>query len=189
MPARRTTRTPGYRRASAASKAAGRYSRCSALDPDRHRVERGVTDHDVDDRGIGDVVDARARLLCRQAPTDPGARVAEAVWNRDHARADLVADLERQLDRADAGDDAHTVAGVEAARTGVLRVQQRGAAVGALHQPRAVVHPRVVAAQLAAADERQVVALAAGVLRLACSVLEPPGLGQKRRRRQLHAFG
>src|SRR5205807_4105609 len=58
----------------------------------------------------------------------------------------------------------------------------------ALHQPRAVVHPRVVAAQLAAADERQVVAVGQRVLALARVLGELRRLLDEHRRRELHAL-
>jgi len=91
------------------------------------------------------------------APANPPAAVAKSVGDRDHAGADLVGDLERQLNRAHAGNDPDAIAIREAPGAGVLGMQDRRAAVGTLHQPPAVVHPRVVATQLPPADQHQVV--------------------------------
>src|SRR5262249_36023943 len=53
----------------------------------------------------------------------------------------------------DAGVDPHLLARAEAAGLGVARVHQQRAAVPSLHEAGAVVHPGVVGAQLATADQ------------------------------------
>jgi hypothetical protein len=81
--------------------------------------------------------------------------VAEAVGQRHHARAHLVADLDRRLDRPGRAGDTGPTAVDQPAGARVVGVHQQRAAIAALHQQRQVVHPRVVAAQRAAADQHQ----------------------------------
>ena len=132
-------------------------ARSGGLEPDRHAVERGVAGDGVEDRGVGDVVDAGARPARRRASSRRRrAPVAEAVRDGDDARAHLVADLERDLDRADPGDDADGAALFEPARG---RPRRGAAAPCSGRRPwsaAAVVHPGVVRAQVAAADQGQV---------------------------------
>jgi hypothetical protein len=74
----------------------------------------------------------------------------------DHAAHHVRGDGDRHFHRPDARGDLRAPAFPQPARGGVLGMDQQGAALGALHQPLAVVHPGVVAAEGAPPDQDQV---------------------------------
>ena len=129
-------------------------------------------------------------LLGGHAPADAGRVVAEAVRDRDDAGAHLVADLERQLDRADARGDPHALRRRSSPRapasSGCSSAVQRSAP---FISRAAVVHPRVVAS----AAERRPISVRSKPSRGAASrsrgeLLEPRRLRRASRRRELHAL-
>src|SRR4051812_12035768 len=79
-------------------------------------------------------------LLDRRVDVGVPAHVLEpvALGGGDHARADAVADLHLGLEAAAGVEDASAVAGHQAARMRVLRVQLDPRAAGLLHQVRLV---------------------------------------------------
>ena len=118
---------------------------------------------------------------------DPGAAVPEAV-DRPTTPGRISSPTSSGTSIAPTRETTHPVAVAEPACARVVGMQQGGAPVGALHQPGAVVHPRVAAAQLAADDERQVVAVGHRVLALARVLGELRRLLDEQRRREADAL-
>ena len=113
----------------------------------------------VPDSGSSSQLVGRARWSSSPAcsPATPRSRarlvVAPAVRDRDDAGHDVVGHLDRDLDRARARAHAAGLAVDQPEALGVVGVDVGGAALWPADEHRQVVHPRVVGAQVAAADE------------------------------------
>ena len=96
--------------------------------------------------------------------------VSPAVRQADDAGHEVVGDLDRRDDAADAAGDARraAVAPGRCASASCARDLQR-AAIAALHQRRQVVHERVAAAQVAPADQQQLAGALAPCARAAAA--------------------
>ena len=105
----------------------------------------------------GHVVDADARALVRHLKPAPLAVVSPSVWETDDTTADFISDFDRNSDGASFSTKLHNVSSCEIARRGVGRMHEQRAAVRASHQPRQVVHPRVVVSKLSSPDQEQLV--------------------------------
>ena len=114
---------------------------------------------------VGQDVAVHAGVIGRDAHPDARRVVAPAVRDRDDAGHDRVGDLDRRLDLAGARSArAPAPPSVRPSRSRVVRVHVQRAAVLALHERPQVVHPGVVRAQLAAADQDDAAPLAARAL-------------------------
>ncbi len=102
----------------------------------------------------------------------------------DHAAHHRVRHLHGQLDRARPRRHLRAAAVHQPARRRVLGVNHQRAARRPLHQPLAVVQPRVVAAQVPPPDQHEPRSRARR--RRSPSPLEPRQIREHRRRRQLH---
>ena len=103
---------------------------------------------------VGEHVAVHARVPAGDRQLDAVEVVAPTVRDADHAGADGVGDLDRHVDRPGARRHLGVGAVDQAQPLGVVGMDVEGAAGLALHQHLDVVHPRVVRAQVAAADER-----------------------------------
>ena len=94
-------------------------------------------------------------VRCGHPELHAGTSVSPAVRQAHHAGHHLVGELEAHRNAADPRADLYRLTRREAAGVRVVGVHQQRAALRPLHQALAVVHPRVVAAQVAAADEER----------------------------------
>ena len=122
---------------------------------DRDAVEHGVAGERRRRSGSSA---SRLRVHARVRARRPPSRTPSTSWPQPCGIETTpgmmrVGHLDRHLDLAGARAHAGARAVGEAEPLRVVRVHVRGAAVRALHERREVVHPRVVGAQLAAADQ------------------------------------
>ena len=94
-------------------------------------------------------------MRARDAEARSLAVVTPPVRQADDPRHDVGRHLDRRLHRAHARRHAGRAGRPEAAAARVVGVHEQRAAVAALHQAKAVVHPAVVRAQVAPADQPQ----------------------------------
>ena len=124
---------------------------CMAVRPRRHfhgdAREHGVAAEAVHELLVGQVVDAGSRVGARPRAAGRPARPWPKPWGRLTTPGRMVVGrLAAEPSTEPAREVMRTLLSVaQAARRGVLRVHEQGAAVAALHQPLGVVHPRVVA--------------------------------------------
>ena len=137
------------------------------------------------DSGSISVVSASTLLLTPAWSRATSSRTPGASWPQPCGIdttpvADRVGHLDRRLDRAGLGREPRALPVDQAEPVGVGGVHVHGAAVLALHERPQVVHPGVVRAQLAAADQHEV-AVAASLERRA----QPLDVGDDRLGREL----
>ena len=170
--------------AGAGSASAGVSARAAVSDRlDAHRDA-------VQMRHSGEVLEAlgaRRRELVHVGATRvvgelPAAAVTPAVRQRHGAGRHLVGHGDRRLDDSRRGGDAREGAVRKVGRGGVAGMDAQRVRAAAAHQQRRVVHPGVVRAQLAQADQAE-----RELRRCAVGALEPVDLAERSRVADLHA--
>ncbi len=133
-----------------------RAARCCRGDRNGDPVEHRRARHRVDLRGDREGVRVHSRSFARDRQAEALPDMSVSVGQADDPTHDVVADLYGNDDLSPARTHTGGRAVGQASCSGVVRMDEQCAPSLALHQPRQVVHPGVVAAQLAAADQEKV---------------------------------
>src|SRR5579872_1961729 len=124
---------------------------------DRDAVQDGVARERIDKRLVGERVAVRARMPRGHTHSHAVQIVPPAVRDAHHPGHDFLSDLDLDLDRPHARGHPRPLPVHKVPPAGVVRVDVHGAALLAPDQRLEVVHPRVVRAQLATADEHRLI--------------------------------